>query len=177
MLSKGTAGDGPVQGEAHHQQAPCKACRFLDRAWQQTAAAALQIRDPVFDSPAHAVIEDGMPVRGDRHRHDPRLLLACCMQRAAVARDAAALECRAAAAGRNPGRHLAGAQGAACVGHGPMAWQAPTVRPAGLLAPAHPLGRPLQALRGPQERARFRHPRLPAVPQLLLDTKAKMAWR
>lgn len=176
LLRKGAAGDSPIPGEAHHEDAPFQARGFLERALPEAEATALQIRDPVFTPPAHAVIKAGITVRLDIHRQDPRLLLALCMQRSAVGQDAAAVECGPHDACRDAGRNLAGGQCAAGVGQGQMTLQTKTVRPCRLLAPANQWRRPLQALGCQQDREAFRKPCLDAVQQLFLPTNATSAW-
>ena len=82
-----------MECDAHDQQEPFEALRLLDMALHQAEAPGLEVREHVFDPPAHAVIKDGVAVGADIHGDDPGLvtLFVPCPD---VGLDAAAMEFR-----------------------------------------------------------------------------------
>ncbi len=68
LLSIGSAGDSPIQGDTHDQDQPFETIRLLDMALHQTKTARFKVGEHAFDAPSHAVIE-----RRITRRHRPRL--------------------------------------------------------------------------------------------------------
>ena len=135
LFGEGSAGDGAVECDTHDQQEPLKALRPLDMALHQAEAAGLEVREHVFDPPAHAVTKDGVAVGVDIHGDDPWLLVALFVPCPDVGFDAAAMESGTDDTLRDAGHDIAGGQLAALMRQRQVALEADAARPSRILAP------------------------------------------